>query len=257
MTLDGTRTYVVGRARPAVVDPGPAIDSHVDAIVRLLDGAAPAAILLTHAHGDHAAAAPALALRTGAPVMMARGTLHLPFGDDLVVRWLVDGASIDTDAGPLTAVATPGHAPEHLCFAGPGQSARERALFAGDHFMGDGDTTLVAPPEGNLTAYLDSLDRIASLNVQVIYPAHGPPLHDPAEAVARYRRHRTERMDGVVRALREGAADPARLLDRVYGPSLDPALRAAAEGSLHAVLAHLEAAGRVRRLSGGAFELVD
>jgi glyoxylase-like metal-dependent hydrolase (beta-lactamase superfamily II) len=257
MTLDGTRTYVVGRDRPAIVDPGPAFDAHVDALVRLLDGAVPAAILLTHAHGDHAGAAPALARRTGAPVMMARGALDLPFAGGLVMRWLTDGDAIDTDAGPLTAVATPGHAPEHLCFAGPGQSAKERALFAGDHFMGGSDTTLVAPPEGNLTAYLDSLDRIASLDVQVIYPAHGPPLHDPAQAVARYRRHREERMDGVVRALREGETEPAGMLDRVYGPSLDPALRAAAEGSLHAVLAHLESAGRVRRLSGGAFALAD
>jgi glyoxylase-like metal-dependent hydrolase (beta-lactamase superfamily II) len=255
MTGEGTRTYVIGRARPAVVDPGPASDAHVDAVLRLLDGTPPVAILLTHAHGDHAGAAPALARRTGAPVMMGRGALHLPLDPARVDRWLADGDAVETDTGPLAAVATPGHAPEHLCFLGTGQSANERALFAGDHFMGGADTTLVAPPEGNLTAYLASLDRIASLSVHVLYPAHGPPLTDPEDAVRRYRRHRRERVDGVVRALLHGPAEPRALLDRVYGPELDPRLRDAAEGSLRAVLAHLEDTGRARRVDGGAYAL--
>jgi glyoxylase-like metal-dependent hydrolase (beta-lactamase superfamily II) len=254
MTLDGTRTYVVGRLRPAVIDPGPADPAHLDAVVRMLEGHRPAAILLTHGHPDHADAAPALARRTGAPVLMGRGALRPPFAQRWIAGWLGDGDPVETDAGILVAVATPGHAPEHLGFVGPGQSATERALFAGDLFMGGSDTTLVAPPEGDLTAYLESLDRIASLSVDVIYPAHGPPLGDPAEAVRRYRAHRVERVAGVVRALRQGPAAPGGLVDCVYGPDLHPALRGAAAGSLAAVLAHLEAAGRVER-RGGTYAL--
>jgi glyoxylase-like metal-dependent hydrolase (beta-lactamase superfamily II) len=255
MTLDGTRTYIVGRQRPAVIDPGPADAGHLDAVVRMLEGHRPAAILLTHGHSDHAYAAPALARRTGAPVLMGRGALRLPFARRELAGWLGDGDAVQTDAGALVAVATPGHAPEHLGFVGPGQSATERALFAGDTFMGGSDTTLVAPPEGDLTAYLESLDRIASLSADVIYPAHGPPLRSPAEAVRRYRAHRLERIDGVVRALRRGPSSAAGLVDRVYGPELHPTLRGAAAGSVAAVLAHLEAARRVERRRGGLYRL--
>ena len=125
MTLDGTRTFIVGRERPVVIDPGPDAPRHLDAIERALGGAVPVAILLTHAHGDHADAAAPLAARTGAPVW--RGS---------------DGDEVNTDAGPLRAIATPGHTPEHLAFLW------DRQLFAGDAFMGGSDTTLVAPPEG-------------------------------------------------------------------------------------------------------------
>ena len=246
MTLDGTRTFVVGRARAVVIDPGPDDPAHLDAIVDALEGRAPALIALTHAHGDHADAAPALARRTGAPVAMARGALHLPFPPSTVTRWLRGGEQIATDAGNLQPIATPGHAPEHLCFLWTGGPAEHhRALFAGDMFMGGGDTTLVAPPEGDLTAYLASLDRVRAAAPTVIHPAHGPPLTDTAEAIERYRRHRAERIAQVVRALREeGAASPGALVDRVYGAALHPGLRGAAEGSLRAILAHLHATGR-------------
>jgi glyoxylase-like metal-dependent hydrolase (beta-lactamase superfamily II) len=250
MTLDGTRTFVVGRV---VIDPGPDHPAHLDAVERALDGATPAAFLLTHAHGDHSAAALPLARRTGAPVMMSRGALHSPLRDTDVARWLADGDEVETEGGTLRAIATPGHAPEHLAFLWNGDT-----LFAGDAFMGGSDTTLVAPPEGDLAAYMRTLDRVGELAPSVIFPAHGPPIEDPAAAVERYRAHRLQRIEQVVRALRaSGPARPAEILDAVYGAALHPALRIAAEGSLHAILAYLRATDRVRALPGDTYTLTE
>jgi glyoxylase-like metal-dependent hydrolase (beta-lactamase superfamily II) len=253
MTLDGTRTFVVGRERPVVIDPGPIIPVHMAAIDRALDGVAPVAILLTHAHQDHSEGALPLAHSTGAPVMMARGALHSLIYDHEIARWLADGDEVETDAGPLRAVATPGHAPEHLAFLWNGDT-----LFAGDAFMGRSDTSLVAPPEGDLAAYLRTLDRVGELAPAVILPAHGPPIEDAAAAVERYRAHRMERIEQVVRALRAaGPARPAAILDAVYGAALHPGLRIAAEGSLHAILAYLRATDRVRALPGDTYTLTE
>ena len=256
MTLDGTRTFIVGRERAVVIDPGPDDPAHLDAILAALDGRAPVAILLTHSHGDHSAAAPALAARTGTPVRMAAGALGGRIGG-LVTRPLADDERIGTDAGVLTAIATPGHAPEHVCFLWTdGPREHDRALIAGDMFMGGGDTTLVAPPEGSLTEYLASLDRLEALRPGAIHPAHGPPIADGMEAIRRYRAHRAERIEQVVRALRQGPAAPGELIDRVYGAELHPQLRGAAEGSLRAILAHLADSGRVRA-SGERHHLTD
>jgi len=257
MTLDGTRTYIVGRERAAVIDPGPDDPAHLDAILRALRGRPPAVILLTHAHADHADAAAPLAERTGAPVRMARGESRSPFVAKVVKEWIEDGEQIATDAGVLHAIATPGHAPEHLCFLWTGvRTEPGRTLFAGDMFMGGADTTLVAPPEGDLTQYLGSLDRLEAQRPALIHPAHGPDIPDGGEAIRRYRAHREARIAQVVRALRQGPAAPHALVDRVYGDALHPALRGAAEGSLHAILAHLTDTGRVRA-AGERFVLTE
>jgi glyoxylase-like metal-dependent hydrolase (beta-lactamase superfamily II) len=251
MTLDGTRTFIVGQERPAVIDPGPAAEGHLGHILAALGGTRPIAILLTHAHGDHSELAEPLARETGAPVMIASGTGRR--GDDPIIsRWLEDGDAIHTDAGTLQVVATPGHAPDHVAFHWHDRGA----VFVGDLFMGEGDTTLVAPPEGDLAAYLRSLDRVASLSATVLYPAHGPALPDPAEAVARYRRHRETRIAQVVHALRRaGPSRPGELLDAVYGAELHPSLRLAAEGSLHAILGYLTAEGLAEALPDGRHAL--
>lgn len=255
MTMDGTRTFIVGRERAAVIDPGPDDPAHLDTILRALGGRAPAVILLTHAHADHAAGAGPLAARTGVPVRMARGARTPPRA---VTEWLGDGEQIATDAGVLHAVHTPGHAPEHVCFLWTGGPAEhDRALIAGDMFMGGGDTTLVAPPEGDLTQYLASLDRLEALRPSAIHPAHGPAIPDAGEAIRRYRAHRAERIAQVVRALRQGPAAPGELIDRVYGAALHPGLRGAAEGSLRAILAHLEDTGRVRAHAGARYTLTE
>jgi glyoxylase-like metal-dependent hydrolase (beta-lactamase superfamily II) len=255
MTLDGTRTFIVGRERAVVIDPGPDDPAHLEAIAGALDGRTPIAILLTHGHGDHSAAAGLLFARTGAPVRMARGAL-VPL-QEVITEWIEDGERMETDAGALTAVATPGHAPEHVCFLWTeGPAEHDRALFAGDMFMGGGDTTLVAPPEGSLTDYLASLDRLEALRPGAIHPAHGPPIAGGMEAIRRYRAHRAERIEQVVRALRHGPAAPGELIDRVYGAELHPQLRGAAEGSLRAILAHLARTGRVGA-SGERHHLTD
>lgn len=248
MTLDGTRSYLVGRERPAVIDPGPPDAVHQRALLEALDGATPAGILLTHFHPDHAGGAAALAAASGAPVYMARapGCVAAP-----AERFIGEGDTVATDAGSLRAIATPGHAPEHLCFAWGD------TVFVGDLLMGEGDTTLVAPPEGNLGDYLRSLDRIAALAPRLLFPTHGPPLREPREAIARFRRHREERIAGALHALcAAGPSRPAELLDAVYGDAVPPALRAAAAASLAAVLDYLAETDRARRLPDGSFAAV-
>ncbi|HET7461756.1 MAG TPA: MBL fold metallo-hydrolase [Longimicrobium sp.] len=252
MTLDGTWTFIVGRERPVVIDPGPPISAHRDAILAALGGARPLAILLTHGHADHARLAPELARATGAPLLLARGAVNEGAYQDLVDRWLAPGDAFGTDAGVLHVVPTPGHAPEHVAFQWP----EAGALFVGDTFMGQGDTTLVSPPEGDLAAYLDTLERVAGLHPSVLYPAHGPPITDAMAAIERYRRHRHERIAQVVHALRRaGPSHPAGLVDAVYGSELHPALRGAAQGSLEAIVGYLTSTGRARPLPDGRYTL--
>jgi glyoxylase-like metal-dependent hydrolase (beta-lactamase superfamily II) len=241
MTLDGTRSFLVGRERPVVIDPGPDDPVHLAAIERALGGRRPEAIVVTHSHADHAGGAAALAAATGAPVLAATGAVGAGYARELGVRWVVEGVEVATDAGLLHILATPGHAPEHIALRWTGGEAPEGgAIFVGDLLMGSGDTTLVAPPEGDLRAYLHSLERVAALRPAVLYPAHGPPLTSPAATLRRYVAHRMERV-AQVRAAR--AANPgapaADLVRSIYGPALHPALAAAAEGSIRAVLAYL------------------
>ncbi|HKJ92452.1 MAG TPA: MBL fold metallo-hydrolase [Longimicrobiales bacterium] len=231
MTLDGTHTYLVGRARVAVVDPGPALPDHLDAIAAAVGGAA-AEILLTHGHPDHAAGAAVLADRLGARVRSAA---------------LRGGDRFHTDAGDLVAVPTPGHTPDHFAFDWPDAGA----VFVGDLMMGGQDTTLVARPEGDLGDYLASLERVRALHPGVLYPAHGPPFRDAAGAIADYVEHRRSREARIVAALQESPLSADALLDAVYGGELDARLREAARGATHAYLRHLEARGVVRLGDGG------
>ena len=246
MTLDGTRTYLVGRSRPAVIDPGPDLPDHLDALLDALGGVRPVAILLTHAHADHAACAAALATRVGAQVWLARGALHPHAAAGMISHWTAGGDTVATDAGLLRALATPGHAPEHMAFVwdAANTDAAAPVVFVGDLLMGEGDTALVAAPEGNLSDYLASLERVDALGAALLVPTHGPPLREPAAAIARYTHHRETRLAAVQAALDRGVApDPAALVDAVYGPTLPPALRGAAEGSVLAMLEYLRAGG--------------
>lgn len=241
MTLDGTRTFILGAQRPVVIDPGPDDVAHLAALERLLGDAEPAAILLTHGHSDHAGNAIALAERTGAPILMGRGAPRPPFAEESVARWLADHDVVEFDGGALDAISTPGHAPEHLCFVYRHPDGR-RALFAGDLFLGVGDTTLVSYPAGNVAAYLRSLDVVTRLAPYVIYPAHGPPLRRPERTIARYRAHRMQRIAAVREALRSHPeAGAEALVERVYGADLDPRLHRAALGSIQAMLVYLTA----------------
>ena len=225
-TLDGTRAYRIGKRQAAIIDPGPDVRSHVRALVAFLDGADDVRIVLTHRHGDHAGAAPALARELSAEVW---GPEEVPGVD----RVLVDGDAVETDVGALVAVHTPGHTAGHLCFHWP----RRDALFAGDLLLGRGDTTWVAEYPGCVRDYLGSLDRLRSLDLDVVYPAHGPPLEDVTGALDRFEAHRRERI-GAVRSALEAhpRASMEDLLRHVYADTIPPGLESAALRSLSALV---------------------
>lgn len=225
-TLGGTRTYLVGRRRVAVLDPGPDVEDHVRGLCAAVSDADEVTVLLTHGHGDHAAAAPALARALDAPV---RG----PAGVDSVDDPLAPGQAVETDQGRLVAVDTPGHSRHHFCYHWPEASA----LFAGDLLLGEGDTTWVGEYPGCVADYLASLDRVEAVGPDVIYPAHGEALEDVPGVLERYRAHRRERIRQVREALEERPGATGRqLLEAVYGDSVPSAVKQAALMSVEALL---------------------
>jgi len=214
MTLDGTNTWVLlepGGTEAVVIDPGPLDEGHLARVVDTVTaaGARVTETILTHGHHDHAEAAPRFAELTGTRIR-AVGRGH----DDLS-----DGSVITAGALEIRVVATPGHTSDSVSFA----LAADHALLTGDTVLGRG-TTVVAHPDGELAAYLASLDRIADLTgngeVTRILPGHGPAVPDAGAMVAFYRTHRQERLEQVRQALTDGAAgeaDPVEgVLTRVY-----------------------------------------
>lgn len=233
-TLDGTRTFRIGRRDAVVLDPGPDVGDHVRALASWLSEAERVRVVVTHGHADHAGAARRLADALGSTVA---GPAEVAGVDEP----LEDGARIATDEGTLEAVDTPGHARAHLCF----HWVERGALFAGDLMLGVGDTTWVGEYPGCVADYLASLARVRSLAPRVIYPAHGPPLEDPGEALARYEAHRRARIRQVEEALRaRPAATAEELLAAVYGTELPSAVRRAAGMSLDALVEYVRERGR-------------
>lgn len=225
-TLDGTRTYRVGRGDAVIIDPGPDVESHVRALVVWVSDAARVRVLLTHGHGDHAASAGRVADVLGCAVLGPAGVSAV----DVVLQ---DGDSVETDEGPLIAVHTPGHAAEHLCFHWPERAA----LFAGDLLLGRGDTTWVGEYAGCVADYLASLVRVRALAPTVIYPAHGPALDDVPAVLDRYEAHRRARIEQVEAALAaRPTADADEMLVTVYGRALPPGVQDAARMSLQALM---------------------
>jgi glyoxylase-like metal-dependent hydrolase (beta-lactamase superfamily II) len=221
----------------AVVDPGPPLEDHVEELVRALASARHVTLLPTHGHPDHAGAVESLLAalvraRGGRTGVEARGWGTPTAGP------LREGDVIHTDAGDLVAFVTPGHTRDHTVFHWPGRNA----LFAGDVLLGEGDTTWVAEYPGCVADYLASLERLRGVPLSVIYPAHGPPIDDPAGALNRYESHRRTRIARVREALerRPGAA-AGELMDLVYGDTVPPGMEGAALESLRAVLEYVEA----------------
>jgi glyoxylase-like metal-dependent hydrolase (beta-lactamase superfamily II) len=223
MTLHGTITYVVGRNRIAIIDPGSDSPDHLDALAAVAAEADRAVIIVTHDHPDHSTGALQLAERMNAALLGGRAGL------------LAEGIRVDTDDGDLVVIRTPGHSPDHIALHWPDASA----IFCGDLMMGGLDTAVVAAPDGDLGAYLHSLERLRSLRSSVIYPAHGPPFTDPEEALDRYARHRRDRLDQVRAAIADGDRDARSITDRIYGDSLDPGLHPFAVAAVQAYLAYL------------------
>jgi glyoxylase-like metal-dependent hydrolase (beta-lactamase superfamily II) len=245
-TYYGTQTYVVGDDEVAVIDPGPDDPAHLDALVDSVGGRRLAAILCTHTHRDHSPAARPLSERTGAPVI---GCAPLALeavgpradasfdGDYSPDRVLDDGERIEVDGRSLIAVATPGHTSNHLCFAWGD------ALFTGDHVMG-WSTTVVVPPDGDMADYMASLDKLRKRGDRIYFPAHGPPVTNPAQYVRHLVGHRLQREAQILRLVTERPRNIEDIVANAY-PGLDPRLTTAAGGSVHAHLLDLERRGSV------------
>jgi len=247
-TYYGTQTYLIGTKEVAVIDPGPDLPEHLDALDQAIGGRKVAAIMCTHTHRDHSPAARPLAEATGAPVVgcapLALETVgpraDAAFdGDYAADRILADGESIEIDDRDVTAVATPGHTSNHLCFA------YGDALFSGDHVMG-WSTTVVVPPDGEMGVYIASLEKLRQRVDRVYYPAHGPPVTNPQQYVRGLIGHRMQREKQILRLVGERARDVPDIVANAY-PGLDPRLVPAAGGSVLAHLVDLEQRGLVER----------
>ncbi len=245
-TYYGTQTYLIGEREVAVIDPGPDLAEHVDALERAIGGRPVAAILCTHTHRDHSPASRALAERTGAPIigcapLAMDGTgLEAGFDRDYAPdRVLADGEAVEVEGKPIVAVATPGHTSNHLCFA------YGDALVTGDHVMG-WSTTVVVPPDGDMAEYMRSLDRLRQRDDRIYYPAHGPPVTKPQQYVRSLIGHRLQREKQVLALVRERPRDIPDIVAKAY-PGLDPRLVLAAGASVLAHLTDLERRGLVEQ----------
>ena len=238
-TFTGTGVYIVGRGEVAVIDPGPALEAHLAALLAATAGERITHILTTHTHADHAPLAGPLAARTGAIVVgrpspqaaqdhEAVDERHAEdFRPDIEVA---DGQRITGPGWTLEAIATPGHAANHVCYA----LIEENALFSGDHVMG-WSTTVIGPPDGDMGDYYASLDKVAARGFVTLWPTHGPPVTHVAPFLAEYKLHRLAREAQILDQLRAGRGRIDEIVAAIYA-DVDPRLHAAAG---HSVLAHL------------------
>ena len=245
MTGPGTNVYLVGTHALALIDPGPAIESHIDALLQAV-GTRLRWILCTHTHLDHSPAAAAIRTATRAQAIGKHppqdGRHDLTFVPDRVME---DGERLETPEFTLRAVHTPGHSSEHLCYL----LEEERLLFTGDHVM-QGSTVVIGPPDGSMSAYLASLEKLLALDVTHFAPGHGHVIDTPQDEVRRLVRHRLGRERKVLDALNAlGRADLESLVVRAYD-DVSPKLHPVALRSLLAHLLKLEQDGRARCESG-------
>jgi glyoxylase-like metal-dependent hydrolase (beta-lactamase superfamily II) len=249
-TFKGTSTFIVGEGEVAVIDPGPSDDAHLVALLKALGGETVTHIFITYRHLDHSPLAARLKSLTRAPTYgfgrQERAPDHeletLDAGLDHAfepdVR-LAHGARIEGRGWTIEALHTPGHASDHLCYA----LLEEKALVSGDHVMA-WSTSIVAPPDGNMGAYLASLRLLLRRDDRVYHPAHGPSISDPKKLVRAYLAHRRMREEAIVKRLVAGDRTISAIVEAVYA-DLDPKLRSAAALSTFAHLEHLIEQGRV------------
>ncbi|MBL8573640.1 MAG: MBL fold metallo-hydrolase [Hyphomicrobiaceae bacterium] len=244
-TFHGTNTYLVGDRRLAVIDPGPDLPGHLEAVLAAIGKAEVAAIIVSHTHRDHSSLAAALAAHTGAPILgegphrparaLAIGEINpLDASADhgfVPDRVLGDGDTIAGDDFTLTAITTPGHCANHLVFA----LAEERTIFSADHVMG-WSTSIVAPPDGAMADYMASLDKMIQRSEATYFPGHGGPIQNGPDFSRALKLHRLHRERAILDRVGAGDATIVAMVERIYA-STPKALHGAAALS---VLAHLE-----------------
>lgn len=253
-TFTGTQTHIVGNGAVAVIDPGPADPAHIAAILAALDGETVAAICCTHTHRDHSPAAAPLKAATGAAVI---GCAPLTLDDDgpradaafdpdyAPDHVLAHGERLEGVGWTLEALATPGHTSNHLCLALP----EEKALFTGDHVMG-WSTSVVSPPDGDMAAYMASLNLLLSRDDAVYYPAHGEPVTEPLKLARGLIGHRKQREGQILRLLDAGTAAIPDMVAVMY-KEVDERLHPAAGRSVLAHLIDLQRQGKAVEIQRG------
>lgn len=248
-TFHGTNTYVIGSGDVAVVDPGPLNDAHFEALTRALEGESVSHILLTHTHMDHSPAAEPLKEKTG-----ARTWAFGPHGSGKLDTGIQVEAGGDMDFVPDVAIAhgeviqggdwevecvfTPGHTSNHMCFALPGKAG----LITGDHVMG-WSTSVISPPDGDMKAYMESLDLLVERGDKVLWPAHGNAIRDPAPFLKEFIAHRHAREAQIADCIRDDLNDIRTMVKRMYA-DVDERLHRPAAMSVLAHLQHMVATGR-------------
>ena len=257
-TYTGTCAYIVGEGEVAILDPGPGDESHLQRLLAATKGERVAYVVITHTHRDHSVLAGRLAAATGAEIVGARPHIPRPgapqgldAAHDLTYapsRVLGDGESVSFGDHELTALATPGHAGNHLCFVW-GDS-----LFSGDHVMA-WSTSIVAPPDGVMADYMASLERLRERDETVYWPGHGGPVRDPRRYVRGLITHRRQRESAILARLQEGPATIGEIVEKNY-VGLAPKLKGAAALSTLAHLEDLLARGLARRGDGAPLAAV-
>ena len=246
-TFHGTGTYIVGHGKVAVIDPGPELPSHVEAILAALDGETITHQIITHTHRDHSPAARLVAAATGArtygfgPHGGARDAGDVEEGADhdfIPDVTVADGDVIAGEGWTLEAVHTPGHTSNHLCFA----LAEENALFSGDHVMG-WSTSVISPPDGDMGAYFASLEKLLARDDEIYWPTHGAPITDPKPFVEAFIAHRRDRERQIADCLGRGVGAIPQMVEAMY-PDIDRGLHPAAARSVLAHLIHMVDDGR-------------
>jgi len=242
MTGPGTNSYVVGTESLALIDPGPDIESHIEALLRLV-GPRLRWVLCTHMHHDHSPAAHAIRAATQAQLIGMPPPNHARHDTKYVPeRVMQDGERFEGPGFTLRAIHTPGHASNHLCYL----LEEERLLFTGDHVM-QGSTVVIGPPDGSMSAYLSSLEKVLEIDMVRIAPGHGHPIDSPHDEVRKLIRHRLGREQKVLGALKKQRRGNLDTLVLDAYDDVSPKLHPVAQRSLFAHLVKLEADGRARR----------
>jgi glyoxylase-like metal-dependent hydrolase (beta-lactamase superfamily II) len=246
-TYMGTGTYIIGHGDVAVIDPGPILDEHRDALAAAIEGERVRAILVTHCHSDHSPLAAWLRDVSGAPTIAfgPHGTVDAdPDVDDEIEEGVTLEETTDLDFGPdvrvgdgevaatgvgwtMRAVHTPGHTSNHMCYA----LDEEHSLFTGDHIMG-WSTTIVSPPDGDMRAYIDSLRKVMDRNDTSLWPTHGAPVTSPRPFLQAFLEHRLEREAQVLAAVRSGQSEIEGMVKTMYADVREELHKAAARSVL-------------------------